>query len=109
MLEEAGRDHGPFRMVLNRDHGCFGVKRAVIAFDEDAIGEFQRVVNRKQDFARCAELDDGILKKDVVAVSSAGTVSVDIILAVALGAAEFDGDPHRRGFRKEPGQPVYDF
>jgi hypothetical protein len=34
-------------MILNRDHGGFGVKRAVGAFDEDAIGKFQRTVNHK--------------------------------------------------------------
>jgi hypothetical protein len=92
-------------MILNRDHGGFGVKRAVVAFEEDAIGKFQRTVDPEQNFARGAELDDGVLKKNIlVFVGSRIVISV----AVALGAAEFDGNPHRSGFGKEPSQAAYD-
>ena len=47
MFEEADCDHSPLRVILNRDHGCFGMKRAVGAFDQDAIAKFQRTVDHK--------------------------------------------------------------
>jgi hypothetical protein len=72
MFQEAGRDHGPLRMILNRNDGGFGAQRAVVAFDKDAIGKFQRVVDHKQNFARRAELDDGVLKKNAVAFAGTG-------------------------------------
>jgi len=53
-------------VILNRDHGGFGAKRAVVAFDQDAIGKFQRTVDDKQNFVRSAELDYRLLKKTVV-------------------------------------------
>ena len=101
-------------MILHCDYGCLGVQRAVIAFDQDAIGEFQWPVNRKQNFARCAELDYGVLEKDVfvftgVEVASCVAVAISVAIAVAAGAAEFDRDPHRCGFGKELGQAAYDF
>src|SRR6202140_5866153 len=97
-------------MILNRDHECFGVKRAVIAFYQDAIGELQRTVEHKQNFLRRAELDDGVLKKDVlgcrfvggliaIAIGTAVAVSVSVSVSVvtALGAAELDRDSHGSG------------
>src|ERR1700674_3745435 len=102
-------------MILNRDHECFGVKRAVIAFYQDAIGELQRTVEHKQTFLRRAELDDGVLKKDVlaclfvgghIAIATAAAVSGAVV--TILGAAELDRDPHRSGIGKEPGQAAYD-
>src|ERR1700730_18345366 len=104
-------------MILNRDHERFGMKRAVVAFDQDAIGELQRMVEYKQNFVRCAELDDGVLKKNVLILVFAGghiAISDSICTAIAAsvainnGAAELDRDPHRSGFGKEPGQAAYD-
>ena len=92
-------------MILNRDDGGFGAKRAVVRFDEDAVGKFQRTVDHKQNFARRAELDDGVLKKNAFVFVGAGTA---VAIAVAMGAAEFDGNPHRRGIGKEPGQAADD-
>src|ERR1700682_1240142 len=102
-------------MILNRDHECFGVKRAVIAFYQDAIGELQRTVEHKQNFVRRAELDDGVLKKDALAclfvgghIAIATAVAVSVAVVTILGAAELDRDPHRSGIGKEPGQAAYD-
>ncbi len=92
-------------MILNRDDGGFGVQRAVVRFDEDAIGKFQRTVDHKQNFARRAELDDGVLKKNAFVLVGAGAA---IAFGVAMGAAELDGNPHRRGFGKEPSQAAND-
>src|ERR1700675_4117277 len=106
-------------MILNGDHESFGMKRAVVAFNQDAIGELQRTVERKQNFVGRPELDDGILKKNVlvclfvggliaIAIGTAVAVSVAVAVAVAvvtaLGAAELDRDPHGSGIGKEPGQ-----
>src|ERR1700675_4214449 len=106
-------------MILKRDHERFGMKRTVLAFDQDAIGELQRTVEDKQNFLRRAELDDGVLKKDVlgcrfvggliaVAVGTAVAVSVSVSVVTALGAAELDRDSHGSGIGKEPGQAAYD-
>src|SRR6266852_561098 len=104
-------------MILNGDHECFGMKRAVVAFDQDAIGELQRTVEHKQNFVRRAELDDGVLKKDVfvlvfaggeIAIGTAVAVSVAVSVGINDSAAELDRDPHRSGFGKEPGQAAYD-
>ena len=101
-FEETDSNHGRFRMILNRDYGGFGVERAVLAFDQDAIGKFQRTIDRKQGFARRAEFDDGVLDEDAV-VWVGGLVRAGI----AIAAAELDGNPHGRGFGKEPGQAAY--
>src|SRR5216684_5953148 len=106
-------------MILHGDHECFGMKRAVVAFDQDAIGELQRTVEHKQNFVRRAELDDGVLKKDVlgclfvggliaIAVGTAVSVSVAVSVGIDDSAAELDRDSHGSGFRKEPGQAAYD-
>jgi hypothetical protein len=99
-------------MILNRDHGGFGAQRPVVAFDEHVIGELQRTGDHEQNFVRRAELDDRVLKKFVLAFVGAGgaiAVAVSISVAVvAMAAAELDGNPHRRGFRKEPRQAAYD-
>jgi hypothetical protein len=34
-------------MILNRDHERFGMKRAVVALDQNAIGELQRMIEHK--------------------------------------------------------------
>src|ERR1700686_329520 len=100
-------------MILNRDHERFGMKRTVLAFDQDAIGELQRTVEHKQNFLRRAELDDGVLKKDVlgcrfvgglIAVAVGTAVSVSVSVVTALGAAELDRDPHGSSVGKESGQ-----
>src|SRR6202162_2009385 len=105
-------------MILHRDHECFGMKRAVVTFDENAIGELQRTVEHKQDFVRRAKLDDGLLEENILAFAflfadgwiaiSIAILAVDFAVAVALGAAEPDRNPHRSGFGKEPRQPAYD-
>src|SRR5260370_7462402 len=97
-------------MILNRHYECFGMKRAVVAFDQDAIGELQRTVEYKQNFARRPELDDGVLKKDVlVLVFVGGSIAISVaVAAVALRAAELDRDPDWSGIGKEPGQAAYD-
>src|SRR3982074_1607253 len=99
-------------MILNRNHKCFGMKRAVVAFDENAIGEFQRTVEHKQNFVRRAELDDGVLEKNILALAllfagaqigfSIATLSAAV--TVVLAAAEPDRNPHPSGFGKEPRQ-----
>ena len=71
-------------MILNRDHGGFRAQRAVVAFEDT---NFQNTAsNDEANFARRAELDDRVLKKNVL-------VFVDgrIAIAVAVGAAELDG------------------
>ena len=103
MFEEADGDGCPFRMILNRDYGCFGLQRAVFAIEHDAIGKFQGVVDGKQDFVGRAELDDGVLNIRAVACECAGSV-----ISAAAGAAELDGNPHGGGFGKEAGQAAYD-
>jgi hypothetical protein len=98
-------------MILNRDHEGFGTKRAVVAFDQDAIGELQRTVEHKQDFVLRAELDDGVLKKNVLGWLFVGgliAIAPAVSVVTALGAAELDWDPHRSGVGKEPGQAAYD-
>ena len=102
MFEEANCDHRPLRMILNRDHGCFGMKRAVGAFDQDAIAKFQRTVDHKQNLTRRAVLDDSILKRSLLAFLGA------IAISGTIREAELDGDPDRRGLGKEPGQPADD-
>ena len=82
------------------------MKPAVVALDQDAIGEFQRTVDRKQNLARRAELDDGVLKKDTLVCVSGDAAAVSA--AAAIGAAESDGNPHWRGIGKEPSQAAYD-
>src|SRR5271166_664644 len=121
MVQEAGGDRRPFRMILNRYYRGFGAKRAVNAFEQNTIGEFQRTVDHKQDFVRRTELDDGVLKVSVLAFDGAGlsvgvTVGFAMTIAIyffmrrttACGAAQLDGYPHRCGFGKEPGQAAYD-
>ena len=124
MVKEADSDGGPLRMVLNRDDVGFGAQKAVVTFDEDAVGKFEWMVDYKQHFAARAELDDGVLKKDilagvrtgvdlVVAMAVAGSVVAVTVVAVAVittthGAAEFDRNPHRRGVGKESRQAVDD-
>ncbi len=94
-------------MILNRDHECFGMKRAVVAFDENAIGKLQRTVEYEQNFAPGAKFNDRILKKNILAFAFAFTGGLNAV-AVALGAAEPDRNPHRSGFGKEPRQPAYE-
>ena len=110
MFEEADSNNCPFRMILNRDYGGFGVQGAVFAFDDDAIGKFQGTIDRKKDFARRTEFDDGVLEKDAMVLVGAGAISVGVVIDIdiARSAAEFDGDPHRSGFGKELGQAAYD-
>src|ERR1700691_282339 len=102
MFEEADGNHSPLRMILHRDYGSLGVKRAVAAFDDDAVGEFQRMVDDKQNFARRAKLDDGVLKENdaLVFLGTGVAVAIVIVIAIAGSAAQFDGNPHRRGFGK---------
>src|SRR5258708_19516638 len=94
-------------MILNRDHKCFGMKRTVVAFDETAVGKLQRTVEYEQNFAPGAKFNDRILKKNILAFAFAFTGGL-IAVAVALGAAEPDRNPHRSGFGKEPRQPAYE-
>src|SRR3981189_1365866 len=115
MFQETDGNRGPLQMILHRDHECFGMKRTVRAFDEDAIGEFQRTVEHKQNFVRRAELDDGVLEKNILALAllfAGAQIGVSIAtlsaaVTVVLAAAEPDGDPHRSGFGKEPPQSAY--
>src|SRR5258708_14392301 len=96
-------------MILIRDHECFGMKRAVVAFDENAVGKLQRTVEHEQNFAAGAKFNDRILKKNILAFAFAFTGGlIAISVAVALGAAEPDRNPHRSGFGKEPRQPAYE-
>ena len=102
-------------MILNRYHRAFGVQRTVFAFDQNAIGKLQRTVDRKEDFVRRAEFNDGVLNKDTAlfgdAFPGAGVamaVGVGVVIIMAVGAAELDGNPHGSGFREEPGQAAYD-
>ena len=86
------------------------MQRAVFAFDQDAVGKFQRTVDHKQNFVRRAELDDGVLKEDgfvFVGAPIAVAVAIAVAIAIARVAAEFDGDPYRRGSGKETGQAAY--
>ena len=67
------------------------MQRAVIAFNEDAIGKFQRVVDHKQDFVRRAKLNDGVLEKDIfVFAGIAVAIAVAIAVGMDMSAAEFD-------------------
>jgi len=100
MAKETGSDNCPFRVILNRDYGGLGVERAVFALEQNMIGKFQRTVDREQDFAGRSELDDGILNE-----SAADAMGIGV--AVPIDAAELDGNPHRAGFGKEPGQAAY--
>jgi hypothetical protein len=126
MFEEADRNHGSLRMILNCDYGGFGVERAIVAFDQDMVREFQRAVDYEQDFAWRSELDDSLLQKSVLLVAVmvvvvVGTycvgadvaVAVVIILIVAItvdrGPAELDRNPNRSGFGEESSQSAYDF
>src|SRR5258707_6597520 len=92
-------------MILNRDHECFGMKRAVVAFDENAIGKLQRTVEYEQNFAPGAKFNDRILKKNILAFAFAFTGGLNAV-AVALGAADPVRNPHPSGFGKEPRQPA---
>src|SRR5258708_513607 len=109
MFQETDGNCGPLQMILNRDHECFGVKRAVVAFYQDAIGELQRTVEHKQNFMRRAELDDGVLKKDVlVCLFVGGHIAISVAVAVNNRPAELNRDSHRNGFRKESSQAASD-
>ena len=83
------------------------MQRAVIAFEQNVVGKFQRNVDREQDLPGCAEFDDRVLEKWVLAFARAGAVSV--AGWGAMGTADFDGNSHRRGFWKEPGQTADEF
>jgi hypothetical protein len=117
MVKEADGDCGPLRVILNRDDIGLGAQKAVVTFNEDAVGKFERAINRKQDFARRAKLNDGVLKKDVLGLVrgrvawavavAAVTVSIAVV-AWAKGAAEFDRDTHGRGVGKESRQAIDD-
>ncbi|HSZ64410.1 MAG TPA: hypothetical protein VK828_21605 [Terriglobales bacterium] len=117
MVEEADGNCRSLRVILNRDDIGFGAQKAVSTFDEDTVGEFERAVNHKQDFSRRAKLDDGVLKKDLLAwapdrvVLVVAVVLVTVSIAVAAFAecaTEFDRDTHGRGVGKESGQAVDD-
>jgi len=99
------------------------MERGVFAFDQDAIGKFQRTIDGEKDFARRAELDDGVLNEDAVIITiiivivlagARAVVGVGIrviiatAIAIAVGTAELDGNPHRSGSGKEFGQAAYD-
>src|SRR5258708_36589234 len=92
-------------MILNRDHKRFGMKRAVVAFDENAVGKLQRTVEHEQNFAPGAKFNARILKKNILAFAFAFTGGLNAV-AVALGAAEPDRNPHRTGFGKQPRPPA---
>jgi len=83
------------------------MKRAVVALDQDTIGKFQRAVDHEQNFARRTELDDRVLKKNAFVFAGTGiAVAMAVAISVAVaddGAAEFDGDPYRRGFGEKFG------
>src|SRR5208282_6316696 len=86
---------------------------AVVAFNQDAVSEFQRTVHHKQDFLRRAVLDHRVLKKNVpvfmaLDIAVAVAIAIAITITIAQGAAEFDGNPHRCSFRKKLRQAAYD-
>jgi hypothetical protein len=111
IFEETNGNYCPFRVILNGDHGGFGVQRAVFvfAFDDDMIGKFQRTIKRKKGFVRRAEFDDGFLNEDAAVFGVAGVViSAGVVIVIASRTAEADRNPHRSGFGKEPGQAAYD-
>jgi hypothetical protein len=109
MFEEAGRDHGPFRVILNGNNRSFGTKRTVSALDQNAIGKFERVRDHKQHLARRAELDDGLLQRTPGIPLGPG-IAMAIGRATGavrfVGAAEPDWNAHRRRVRKKPGEPA---
>ena len=97
------------------------MERGVLAFDQNAIGKFQRTIDGEKDFARRAELDDGVLNEDAIIITiifvlagarAAVGVGMGVIIAtaiaIAVGTAELDGNPHRSGSGKEFGQAAYD-
>jgi hypothetical protein len=106
-LEEAGRNHGSLLVILNGDDRGFRMQRTVTAFEQNAVGKFQRAVDREEDLAGGAEFDDRILDKDVLTLVLEGGVFADAWLHV--GAAKLDGNSYRRGFGKKPGQTAYEF
>jgi hypothetical protein len=122
MVKEADGDRGPLRVILNRDDIGFGAQESVGTFDEDAVGELEWMVDDKQNLVRRAELDDGVLKKDLLdwgrdgvrlLIAMAGAVVAVRVMAAAvagfvLGAAEFNRNPHWRGVRKESRQAADD-
>jgi hypothetical protein len=106
-LEEAGRNYGSLLVILNGDDRGFRMQRTVTAFEQNAVGKFQRAVDREEDLAGGAEFDDRILDKDVLTLVLEGGVFADAWLHV--GAAKLDGNSYRRGFGKKPGQTAYEF
>ena len=83
------------------------MKRTVTAFEQNAVGKFQRAVDREEDLAGGAEFDDRVLEKDVLSFGLEGGVFA--AAGLDIGAAKFDGNSHGRGFGKKPGQTAYEF
>ena len=109
MFYETDGNHGPLGMILHRDHGGFGAQRPVIAFDKHAIGKLQRLVDRKQDFARSPELNDGFLQEaGFVFLRARFSAAIAVPCTVAVAAAKSYRNPHRNGPRKESRQAADD-
>jgi hypothetical protein len=107
-------------VILNRDHGGLSAQRAVITFEENAIGKFQRMIDNKKDFARRAKLDDSVLKEDIFVFGQVGAsiaiaatiaiaaIAISVRVAIGMRPAKPDRDPHRRGLGKEFRQAAND-
>jgi hypothetical protein len=110
LFEETDGDNCFFRTILNGDYGGLGVQRAVFSFDDDVVGKFHGMIDREQDLARSAELDDGVLNKDAIIFFVFFFVFAGplITIALAVRTAELDGNPDRSGSGKEFGQAGYD-
>jgi hypothetical protein len=97
-------------VVLHGDHGALGAQHAVVAFDQDVIGKLQRMIDSKQHFIGRPEFYDRILKKDVagfgesrfgIIIAFAIADGNGTLVTLAMGSAEFHGNPHWCRMRKE--------
>ncbi len=84
-------------MVLHGDHRSFRIERAVGVAQPEHIGELQGRGAGKENFARCAEFDDGAFLRVVVWVWLAAVIRM-------IAAGELNRNAYRRGFGEKAGQ-----
>jgi len=89
LLSKPGRDCRPAAMMLQGNHRCFYVERAIGILDSQRVCELQWQVRSKQDLSRGSEFDYG----------SFGRLTLGDL------SCEADRNPHRRGVAKELGEP----
>lgn len=102
---KAGGNYRPAWMILNCHYRSFFSKCAIVALDEHAVSEFQRLIDCKQDFTFCPKLDDGVLNErftgfaDVLIV--VGLVIIADAIATVVNSTKLDRNSHRCGIGKK--------